>query len=220
MHGKKKIWVLLVAVGWVAFGALALMAQAQNHTGTQQYAPTVKQLEATACGDFHVKFVQPDPNQDPDVYFWDEETHPLLPPVAGKAIIYVIGDFPFEPILRVGMDGTWMGALDGDTYVAFYATPGLHHLCINWQSVFADRNRTVLLKDQQVQANQTYYIRAYSVVTYYSANMESASNSFAVSSLDTSEGQLMLAQTQPTILQKAPVPYKSKKHKSKNKKKK
>lgn len=120
-----------------------------------QNAPTVKQTES-ACGSLNTKFrVKTDPAQ-----------HPLAPAAAGKAQVYVIEDWnPLDtgrrgrPTIRVGMDGKWMGADQGDSYIFFPAEPGQHHLCVSWQIRYKS-SRAVGVYGFEAKPDQTYYFRA------------------------------------------------------------
>src|ERR1700743_22295 len=54
----------------------------------------------------------------------------------GKAIVYIIEIFNLRdkgrvnrPTIRHGLDGTWLGATQGFTYVSAVVDPGEHHLC-------------------------------------------------------------------------------------------
>ncbi len=140
---------------WICyfFGCLVLapFAAAQN-------APTVKQAES-ACGPFDVKF---------DVKTSGAQ-HPLAPASVGKAQVYLIEDWvplgvtagPGKPIIRLGMDGRWMGADQGDSYLFFTVDPGEHHLCVNWQPGFlAPPHSTTSLYAFEAKPNQTYFFRA------------------------------------------------------------
>ncbi len=148
---------------------------------------TVKQAEA-ACGDFSVNF-----------HVKKHHTYGAVPPVQkGKARIYVFENFggiygPFTgayggPTIRVGMDGQWIGADKGASYLHFPATPGEHHLCVNWQSVFVGLNSLIWLTNVNVQADQTYYFLV--VPTQDTRN----SGLLRLRPLDSDEAQLLLAE--------------------------
>ena len=121
-----------------------------------QQASTVKQAES-ACGSFHVNFkVDTSAHQ-----------HPLAPLMAGKAQVYVIEDWdPSDtgrinrPTIRIGMDGKWMGATQGNAYIFFSAEPGEHHLCVNWKSGLGSSNNLVAVYGFHAKPDQTYYLRA------------------------------------------------------------
>ena len=66
---------------------------------------------------------------------------------AGKALIYFIEDdsnfnsIP-KPTTRVGVDGKWMGATHGNSFLYFSVDPGVHHLCASWESLAGHRKET------------------------------------------------------------------------------
>jgi hypothetical protein len=124
-----------------------------------QNATTVEQAES-ACGpsskNFSVKTSQ------------TQKTLSQAEP--GKAMIYVIEDWdPVDtgrmnrPTVRVGMDGKWMGATQGDSYLFFRADPGLRHLCVNDQSAIRSYGGFIYLTAAyglNVKPDETYYFRA------------------------------------------------------------
>jgi hypothetical protein len=64
----------------------------------------------------------------------DKAQHPLAPPESTKAVIYVISEWNGQAsIVRVGMDGRWMGANRDQAYFFFMADPGEHRLCMDVQ---------------------------------------------------------------------------------------
>ena len=186
MHGKQSIPAWCVVVGLVSIGSLSPIAQAQKNPGTQPQAPTVQQVEATACGDFHVKFEA-----------MQDGTHPLAPAIPGKALVYVISDFapihPWSPTIRIGMDGRWAGANRGGSYTSFYVSPGKHHLCINWQSRFHHLNKLVALKDLNAQPGEIYYFRVQYLVMDVGIN-DTYDGLLNLAAVDPSEGLLLVAQ--------------------------
>jgi hypothetical protein len=83
-----------------------------------------------------------------------------------KATVYVIeiynladkGRFA-RPTIRVGMDGSWIGATQGFSYLRFPAEAGTRHLCVRWQSVFGRLSQQVALLNFDAEAGKTYYLR-------------------------------------------------------------
>ena len=80
----------------------------------------------------------------------DKTKHAVAQPEAGKALVYVIVEEYPRPqdwtyvgniTTRVGLDGNWVGANYGESYVSFAVEPGEHHLCTDWQSVLKSRQR-------------------------------------------------------------------------------
>lgn len=57
-----------------------------------------------------------------------------------RAIVYVIGSFignsAAASTVKVGVDGAWVGAMHGNSYIFFSVSPGEHHACVNRQSGF------------------------------------------------------------------------------------
>lgn len=85
------------------------------------------------------------------------------PQISGDdATVYVVPGFLMgekgrvnRPILQVGMDGSWIGALQGVSYLRFAATPGTHHFCVRWQGHTND----ISLLNFDAEAGKTYYLR-------------------------------------------------------------
>jgi hypothetical protein len=131
----------------LAFGAVA------------QNAPTVEQAQA-ACGPLSTNFSVKTSNSQ----------KPMPQPESGKAMIYVIEDWEpadtgrmSRPALRVGMDGNWMGATQGDSYLYFSADPGPRHLCISNQSPIRSYGRFIYLTavyGLDSKPDRAYYFRA------------------------------------------------------------
>jgi len=89
--------------------------------------------------------------------------HPVLPPDAGKATVYVVLEQKFQAVravtARVGLDGTWVGANRGGSYLFFSTQPGEHHLCTDWISEFLPGGRLVSLAKFTADPGKTYYFR-------------------------------------------------------------
>jgi len=114
----------------------------------QSYVPPID--PEAACGASEVKFEVKTDNQGQH-----------LPEVAaGKAVVYFVQTQRIAAInhitAKIGLDGAWVGANQGDSY--FFATvdPGEHHLCASWQSDFA-RLREVSLNNLTAESGKTYY---------------------------------------------------------------
>jgi hypothetical protein len=65
---------------------------------------------------------------------------------SGKVRLYVIQIIrtpfymPESPTIRVGVDGRWIGATRGNSYVSASLDAGEHHLCVQWQSSLKSRS--------------------------------------------------------------------------------
>jgi hypothetical protein len=90
--------------------------------------------------------------------------HAVAQPDPGKALVYVILDQKFQAIravtARVAMDGTWVGANRGNSYLFLSTEPGEHHLCTDWVSDFLPGGRLVSLGNFTAEAGKVYYFRA------------------------------------------------------------
>ena len=86
-------------------------------------------------------------------------------PEPGKALVYVIEVFqrpPGElgtPTIRVGLNGKWVGANRGTSYLSFPADAGENHLCTNWQSVQKQLSSQHSLTSFVAEAGETYFFR-------------------------------------------------------------
>ncbi len=60
---------------------------------------------------------------------------------------------------KVGVDGNWVGANQGNSYFSFAVDPGEHHLCVNWQSRLEWRSRAFALANFTAEADKVYYFR-------------------------------------------------------------
>ncbi len=89
---------------------------------------------------------------------------PDAPPTApaGQALVVLIQkptgeEFSSEPILRLAVDGTWVGAVKGRSYIAIPVSPGSHKLCVSRQSSFDDEKANLSTAPLNAQAGAVYY---------------------------------------------------------------
>jgi len=69
----------------------------------------------------------------------DQKNHSAGQPENGKALVYFIqDDTQFlsrpRPTTRVGIDGSWVGATQSQSYFYVSVEPGEHYVCASWQS--------------------------------------------------------------------------------------
>ncbi len=108
-----------------------------------------------SCGDDKIQF---------DVTTQKKPPAPA-PPADGKAqIIFIeapdrnLGCWDCgKPTSRIGMDGAWVGANQGNSYFAIDVTPGEHHLCTDWQSAFGTLKRKIGMAEFIAEPGKTYY---------------------------------------------------------------
>src|SRR5277367_818019 len=127
------------------FLLLASPAFAQNAQSTTS--------ALSACGPADVNFdVKPG------------QTQTASGPESGKALIYLIGDEGEGDsgwiTIKLGVDGSWMGATHGNSYFSFSVPPGEHHLCSNWQSKLKMYSSLYSVASFTAEAGKTYYFRA------------------------------------------------------------
>jgi hypothetical protein len=136
--------------------------------------------ESLACGGVPANFtVTREPGQSlptsdktrltQETRFGNAKDHPIVtdvPPLAaGKARVYVIEAMLHYPFVtekvNIGMDGTWLGATDANTWMSFDVLPGTHHLCAVYQghAEGMDTEGRVLLLHLEAKAGETYYVR-------------------------------------------------------------
>ena len=96
----------------------------------------------------------------------DKNQHAVTQPEPGKALVYVIAQENPEDsyntgdiTTRVGLDGAWVGANYGQSYLSFSLTPGEHHVCVDWQSSLASRQQLNGAVELTAEAGKTYYLQ-------------------------------------------------------------
>jgi hypothetical protein len=147
-----------------------------------QENPALARAQA-ACGPLGVNF--------------DTETSTAQPPAQpdpGKALVYVAEDFPQvqasigSPRIKVGLDGRWMGATHGKSYLFFSVDPGEHHLCIKWQSSLERFSKLASFARVIAEPGKTYYFRAR--ITFSS---QWGNEYLDLDTIDPDEGQYLVA---------------------------
>jgi hypothetical protein len=90
----------------------------------------------------------------------------IAAPEDGKAAVYIVELYNLRdkgrfnrPTIRHGLDGAWLGATQGFTYVSAAVDPGEHHLCSRWQSHFGMLSDQVSLYNFNAEAGKRYYFR-------------------------------------------------------------
>lgn len=107
-----------------------------------------------ACGSADVKF---------DVKTAKAST-PAQAPASGQAQLVFIetlhkpGNVLVKPTIRVGLDGSWAGALKGSSYFSVLVPSGEHHLCVSWQSHFGTFRKNLFAKSVALEPGKTYFL--------------------------------------------------------------
>lgn len=114
------------------------------------------------------------------------------PPAAGKAMLV----FEYPVIwtglhlgigggdLRVGMDGTWLGAAKSDSYFSVEVDPGEHHLCVTEAGVLGGVKKDGIgLATVKAEAGKTYFYQ-YKLTFQVLDETTTRSSNFAVTDED------------------------------------
>lgn len=64
-----------------------------------------------------------------------------------------------RPTIRIGVDGSWVGALHGKSYFSVDLPSGEHHLCGAWQSVFKSARKEDHAKSINLESGKTYFVQ-------------------------------------------------------------
>jgi hypothetical protein len=143
--------------------------------------PTIAQdsgaaaLAAAGCGapetEFNVKV--------------DTKSHPLPQPEAGKATVVVFAQLGSAcigcVIVRAGIDGSWVGALEHTSYSFFSIPPGDHRVCVAVQSRLKGRSVNAGAASLTAEAGNVYYLRVLV-----------ANNQLLLKPVDPAEGPLLI----------------------------
>ncbi|HSY37639.1 MAG TPA: hypothetical protein VK814_17930 [Acidobacteriaceae bacterium] len=90
------------------------------------------------------------------------KTTPSLTPPAGQALVVLIQketgqEFPSDPTVRFAVDGTWVGAVKGASYIAVPISAGSHKLCVSRQSSLDDEKENIGTAPLDAKAGSVYY---------------------------------------------------------------
>ena len=136
-----------------------------------------------ACGDDKIKF---------DVSAKSGQPAPAPPP-AGKAQIvfienenHMLGPFMYATV-RFGLDGAWAGANNNNSYFAAMVDPGVHHLCVSWQSALPMLKKSVDVASFTAEPGKVYYFAAN--VKVIPAGDNNTTYDFNLAPLDDDAGQ-------------------------------
>ena len=129
-----------------------------------------------------------------------EDTQPApAEPESGKALVFVVDDYKGAleaagiPVIRIGVDGTWVGANRGKSYIYFSVEPGEHRLCAAGQR--ADKT----LAHQRTQAHfeaepgKLYYFRVETL------DRSGAESTLELHPLEPQEAKYLIADSNHTV---------------------
>ena len=93
----------------------------------------------------------------------DNTQRPPAQPESGKALVYFIqDDGPWgvhqHYVLKIALDGAWVGAYKWNSYFTVSVKPGEHHVCAEVQSNYAVGN-LIALAHFTAEPGKVYYFR-------------------------------------------------------------
>jgi hypothetical protein len=176
--------------GLVVLGLAGLVGGSAKGQMVAASAPAA----VAACGSLDAKF---DVKEEPE----PTTSHAGGPQAAvavpdGKAMVYLVEDIVHVPfsttVLRLGIDGKWVGATKNLTYVGIAVDPGVHHVCVSLQGMaLYQLQKGIVLRQLTVEAGKTYYLRAQEV------QGRDVLPLVFVEPVDEDEGQFLLETTLP-----------------------
>jgi hypothetical protein len=93
-----------------------------------------------------------------------DKSHPSLPNAEpGKAMVVFIQDFGVQtslgvhPLTRIGVDGSWVGAIKDNSYSPVFLDPGERHICVDARPAFF--TIPIELIHFTAEAGKVYYVR-------------------------------------------------------------
>jgi hypothetical protein len=136
---------------------------------------------APGCGEQNIKFAVKS----------KKEQHNAQPD-PGKALLYFLQDdsnfnsHP-RPTTKIGIDGSWVGAMQSNAYFFVSVDPGVHHLCAAWQTtVGPGSSHKTAAAHFTADPNGVYYF-----VVKDTWWQDAGASGIALKPLDSDEGQLM-----------------------------
>jgi len=125
----------------------------------------------------------------------DKSQHAVTEVADGKALVYVIETQKRDNNLclgchvttKIGVDGKWVGANRGDSFLSFSVDPGEHHLCINWQSSFDALAKIAAFANFNAEPGKVYFFRVRVVAVH------DREGSIDVESINPDEGRYLVS---------------------------
>jgi hypothetical protein len=128
-------------------------------------------------------------------------------PDAGKATVYIVepsdmGDKGrFNRLtIRHGLDGAWLGATQGFTYLSRTVDPGVHHLCSRLQSHLRAFSDQVSLNNFEAEAGKRYYFRVVQIMVV--GAMEGSVYTIDLQPVSEDEGRLLVSEAAVSLSKK------------------
>lgn len=100
-----------------------------------------------------------------DVRLKDGAGSPSPESAGEESLVYVVQDVQEQVpansslITRFGVDGRWVGANQGRSYIRLKLRPGTHHLCVSGQWTKLRSENSIALRRIMMNSGQVYYVR-------------------------------------------------------------
>jgi hypothetical protein len=139
-----------------------------------------------ACGPVDTKFTTELATPAPDS------------PTPDKALIYIVQISDVDghsigswgPLSKLGMDAKWLGATQGNSFLAFSVTPGVHHLCASWESSNKKLSQLVALNLVNAEPKKVYF---FALNTLSSSTQGGGSVQFSLTAINEDEGRMLIS---------------------------
>jgi len=94
---------------------------------------------------------------------------------------------------RIGIDGAWVGAANGDSQVVSNVTPGEHHVCANWPGGDDPFWKRTALSRFNAEPGRTYYFRVEIDQKQYfmGSALHSTDHTLRLEAVDSDEGKYL-----------------------------
>src|ERR1700733_6955287 len=134
-----------------------------------------------------------------DIQYKTELVPPTtVAPQSGKALLYIVQVSDFDgsclgrcgPLSRVGLNASWLGATEGNSFLSAFVDPGIHHLCANWDSHTKKLSHLVALHSFIAEPNKIYF---FEIHTISSTGLGGGSVDFSLSAIDEDEGRMLIS---------------------------
>jgi hypothetical protein len=95
---------------------------------------------------------------------------PIPTGMARLVFVQQIGICPHCGVVRVALDGKWIGANKGDSWFAATIPPGEQHICVAWNAPFVKITNRIQLTELNAKPGKTYYLETTAVTGKYQIN--------------------------------------------------
>jgi hypothetical protein len=122
----------------------------------------------------------------------DKAQHPTPSPQDGNSTLYVLGSISIPGSIALGIDGSWVGAVDDRAYFSVPVSPGQHHLCARLSA----RTGPFLLPIIELRDVALHSLDVSPAGTYYVRVQLGLHSPFTLDLLDPDEGKLLLSHSE------------------------